>query len=536
MVPKFRYCVLSIAVALASAPALVGQVRYDLVLKGGTVVDGLGAPRHQADVAVRGDRIVKIAPEIDTTLATTVVNVQGLIVAPGFIDNHAHVAPSIPRFPLEENFIRQGITTILASLHSTDQPDPLAPYMAKLRMAPNVGFFAGHTWIRKQVMGLANRAPTAAELEKMKAMVARSMADGALGLATGLEYVPATYAGTEEVIELAKVAARAGGIYHTHVRDEGPQSLQSIEEVIRIAREARIPAQINHHKVAGAAQFGLSVKTLALVDEARRTGLDIKVDLYPYTAFSTYSDVMFPPWSLEGGPVGFATRMADPATRARVETAMQKIFPEQAGNGPASIQFRTLAGHRDYNGRTLADYLADHGKPATIDAAIPVLVDLQLETGSFEAIFHSMDEADVIRILTSPTAMIETDGDPVGFGQGFPHPRSYGSFPRVLARYVRELRVLTLEDAIRRMSSAAADQIGQPERGRIREGAFADLVVFDADRIQDLATFTDPHRFSTGIVHLYVNGRPVIRGGALTGEMPGRVIKGPVGRVGALPN
>lgn len=515
-------------VMAAVAPRAAGQsgTRYDILLRGGTVVDGTGAPRIARDVAIRGDRIVAVAPSLDPALATTVIDARGLIVAPGFIDNHAHVGPTIPDFPLEENFIRQGITTIIASLHSTDQPWPLAPYMATLKMAPNVGFFAGHTWIRKKVMGLDNRAPTPQELESMKAMVDQSMREGALGLSTGLEYVPATYSTTEEVIELAKVASRHGGIYVSHVRNEDVDSLKSMEEVLRIAREAKIPVQVNHHKVAGAAQFGLSVKTLALVDAARAEGLDVKIDVYPYTAFSTYSEVMFPGWALAGGPAEFAKRVKDPETRSRIEREMTAIFPQQAGDGPKSIQFRTLARHPEYNGRTLADFLIDRKQPATIAAAIPALIELQLE-GTFDAIFHSMDEADVIRFIQYPGSMFETDGDPIGFGQGFPHPRSYGSFPRILARYVRDLKALTLEDAIRKMTSLAADQVNQPDRGRIREGAFADIVVFDAAKVQDLSTFTEPHRFPVGIVHLLVNGSTVIRAGALTGEMPGVVLRGP---------
>jgi N-acyl-D-amino-acid deacylase len=512
-----------LALALVSTSSAAD---WDLLIRGGTVVDGTGAPGVLRDVAIRGERIVAVGEALDPARAARVIEARGLIVAPGFIDNHAHVAPTIPDFPLEENFVRQGITTIIASLHSTDQPFPLAPYAASLRMAPNVAFFAGHTWIRKKVMGLHNRAPTAAELESMKSIVDQTMRDGALGLATGLEYVPATYATTEEVIALAKVAAAHGGIYMSHLRNEDVDSLKSIDEIIRIAREARIPVQVNHHKVAGAAQFGLSVKTLAAVEAARATGLDVKIDIYPYTAFSTYSDVMFPAWSLAGGSAEFAKRVADPTTRARMETEMVTIFPQQAGNGPASIQFRTLARHPEYNGRTLADYLADRKQPTTIAAAIPALIELQLE-GSFDAIFHSMDEADVIRFMKYPGAMFETDGDPIGFGMGFPHPRSYGTFPRVLARYVRDLKVLTLEDAIRRMTSLPADQINQKERGRIREGAFADITIFDAAKVQDLATFTDPHRFPVGIVHVLVNGRPIIRGGALTGEMPGKVLRGP---------
>ena len=469
-----------LSLSVVAVPA-AAQDRYDFLLRGGTVVDGTGAPRRLADVAIRGDRIAMVAERIDPSTAKTVLDATGLTVAPGFIDNHAHVAPTIPRYPLEENFVRQGITSIIASLHSTDQPWPLGPYMASIRMAPNVGFFAGHTWIRKQVMGLANRAPTPAELDSMRAMVERSMADGALGLSTGLEYVPATYATTEEVIALAKVAAKHGGLYVTHVRDEGPGVLASVEEVIRIAREAGLPAQINHHKASGARQFGLTARTLAMVDRARAEGLDVKVDVYPYTAYSTYSDLLFPPWSLEGGPADFAQRTTDPAIRSRLLADMKVIFTDQVGEGPKSIQFRTLAGHHEYDGRTLADWLADHGKPVTVDAAVEALLELQLE-GSFDIIGHGMEEGDVIRILQYPASMIETDGDPVGFGQGFPHPRSYGAYPRVLARYVRELKVLTLEDAIRKMTSAAADQINQPDRGRVQDGAFADLVVFDADR------------------------------------------------------
>jgi N-acyl-D-aspartate/D-glutamate deacylase len=457
--------------------------------------------------------------------ARTVIDVQGLVVAPGFIDNHAHIATSIHRYPLAENFVRQGITTIVASLHSGDQPWPLDAYMANLKVAPNVGFFAGHSWTREQVLGLANRAPTAAELDRMKGLVDSSMRQGALGLSTGLLYVPANYAETREIIELAKVAARYGGIYVTHMRDEGPGLIRSVEETIRIAREAGIPAHINHHKAVGAAQFGWSRRTLAMIDSARTAGLDVTHDLYPYTASSTGSSILFPQWSLEGGRETFARRMADPPTRARVETEMRAIFRERAGETLASIQFRVLRSDPRYNGKTLADLIRDRGLPNTIESGIRTVIELQL-AGGFSAIYHSMDEEDVKRILAHPLSMIETDGDPVAWGQGYPHPRSYGAFPRVLARYVRELKVITLEEAIKKMTSASALRIGQRERGLIREGMYADVVVFDPERIQDLATYTDPHRYSVGVIHLLVNGVPVIRDGALTGERPGRVLKG----------
>ena len=465
------------------------------------------------------------------TEAGQVLEAEGLVVAPGFIDMHAHIATNIHEYPLAENFTRQGIATIVASLHSGDQPWPLDRYMAALKVAPNVGFFAGHSWVRKEVLGLENRAPTAPELERMKSLVEESMKQGALGLSTGLLYVPANYAKTEEVIELAKVAARYGGIYVTHMRNEAAGLLDSVDEAIRIGREGGLPVQIQHHKAVGKPQWGLSARTLAMIDAARAEGLDVKLDLYPYTASSTGSSILFPQWSLAGGPKAFVARIADPETRAKIEQEMKRIFQEErASNDLASIQFRTVPSDPGYDGKTLADLAKDRNLPQTVDSAIALLVELQLK-GGFSAIYHSMDEEDVESILRHPLAMVETDGDPVAYGLGFPHPRSYGAFPRILGRYVRELKVLPLEEAIRRMTSLAADQIGQPERGRIAEGMYADLTAFDPQTIRDRATYTDPHQYSVGIHHLVVNGVPVIKNGAYTGERPGRALKGPARRI-----
>lgn len=521
------------AAAVRAQPA--ANARYDVVLRGGTVVDGSGGPRFRADVAVRGGRIVRVDPAgIPADQGARVLNARGLVVAPGFVDNHAHVATDIARMPLAENFLRQGVTTILASLHAQDEPWPLDAYAASLRAAPNVGFFAGHSWIRARVLGLANRAATPTELAHMRALVDSSMRQGALGLATGLEYVPANYASTEEVVALAAGAARHGGIYFTHLRDEGPALLPAVREAIRVAREAGLPAQINHLKASGAAQFGASRLALALLDSARAAGVDISADVYPYTAFSTISDVLFPQWALADGPQAFARRAADPATRARIEREMRAIFPQQAGRDLASVQFREIPADRRYDGRTLADYVRARGRPPTIAEGVRALVDLQ-RAGGFIGIFHAMDEGDVVRILRHPWTTVDSDGDLVGYGRGFPHPRSYGAFPRVLARYVRERRVLTLEEAVRKMTSSAAEHVGQRERGLVRAGFYADLVAFDAAGVRDLATYTDPHRFPVGVVHVLVNGVPVVRDGALTGERPGRVLRGPVRLTPAAP-
>ena len=501
---------------------------FDVVLNNGTVVDGLGNPRYRASIGIKGNRIVAISEStFDESGAHISVDASGLIVSPGFIDNHAHVQTTIHEHPLAENFTRQGITTLIAGLHSGNQPWPLDEYASSLDVAPNVGFFAGHTWTRKQVLGLENRAPDHDELQARRDYVEESMKQGALGLSTGLLYVPANFAETEEVIELAKVASAYGGIYVTHMRNEATGLLDSVNETIRIAEEANIPAHINHHKAVGVPQWGWSEQSLALIDDARDRGVDIMHDLYPYTASSTTSAVLFPPWVLAGGPGEFEKRVTDPEQLPQIRDEMREIFMnERTGGDLSRLQIRVLRSDESYNGKTVADMAADRGLPNNVESGIDLLIELQLK-GGFSAIFHAMNEQDVIRIMQHPLAMIETDGDPVSYGDGFPHPRSYGAFPRVLARYVRELGVITLEDAIRKMTSMPADQYSQTERGRIAEGAFADIVVFDADTIQDQATYTDPHRYPTGIEHVLINGEFVIRSGALTGERPGVWIRGP---------
>ncbi len=517
-----RYGAVSVVLAVAAATSCVERQVYDTVLVGGTIVDGTGAPPFIADVAIDDGRIVDIGSDLGP-LGVETVDVTGLSVTPGFWDNHAHLV-TLEEHPDAENFIRQGITTVLAPLHSQPQPWPLDEYRDRVRMAPNIGLFAGHTWARERVMGLENRAPTASELAWMRALVDSTMQQGALGLSTGLEYVPAAYAELEEVVALAEVAATYGGIYVTHMRDEGVRVMEAVRESLEVGRRAGIPVQINHHKVTGADQWGGTDRTLALLDSAAAAGQEVVHDVYPYTAFSTYSDLLFPAWALADGADAFSARVADPATRARLVSEMRTIYGQQTGPGPESVQFRTLDGREDMTGRTLADYLIDAGRPTTLDETIEALIELQVE-GGFIGIFHGMDEADVIRIMQHPTAMFETDGDLVQPGVGFPHPRTYGSFPRILGRYVRELEALTLEEAVRKMTSAPADWLGQSERGRLAVGMVADITVFDADRITDRAEFTDPHHYSDGVEHVWVGGLAVLRAGEMTGALPGRFLQ-----------
>ena len=530
MVPKTvkAVCLASVSFFSLGQASPSAPPAYDLVIRNGMIVDGTGAAAYRADLGISGDRIAVIAPDgLPATSGKKVIDAEGQVISPGFIDTHAHIATNIHEYPLAENFTRQGITTIYASLHSGPQPYPLKPYMDGLKVAVNVGFFAGFNYARTAVLGLDNRDPTPKELAAMKEIVRKSMEDGALGLSSGLTYVPGHFAKTPEVVELAKVASCYGGIYISHMRDEGEGLLDSVNELIRIADEAKMPAQINHHKASGSGQWGYSAKSLALVDAARARGLDIKHDVYPYTASSSGSQLVMPRWALAGGAEGFKARTEDPKQRAKLEADLKhNLLYQQGGADLSRLQFRVLPSDTRYNGKTLADLARDRGLKSTPDEAVQLLIELQLK-GGFSAIYHAMEERDVIAFLKHPQAMIETDGDPIGFDEGFPHPRSYGAFPRVIARYVREQKVLTLEEAVRRMTSMPADQIGQKDRGRIRVGAFADLSVFDPARIADQATFTDPHRYSVGISNVIVNGVPIIEGGAMTGDKPGRALAGP---------
>lgn len=516
---------LSMLVALYATPAAAQE--FDLLLRGGTVVDGSGEPGYTADIAVAGDRIALVSREpVDGARAHRTIDVRGRIVAPGFIDAHAHVE-ELNRRPLAESFIRQGVTTVVYAADG-GMPWPLDEYIVSLGQrghAPNIIFFAGHNAIRGRVMGPSDRAPTADEMARMEAMVAQAMEQGAIGLSTGLRYVPGIYSRTEEVVALAKVAARYGGIYASHMRDEGEGSIESVTELIRIAREAGIPAQITHHKLMGQPQWGQSERTLALVDAARAGGLDITIDQYPYDATSTGTAVLFPSWALAGGQDSLRARLADRATRARIVEGIKATILEERGGGDlARIRLARVAFQPEWNGLTFADIARERDEQPTLDFAAELAIEIQTQGGA-SGVWHVVDEADVRRIMRHPSTMIGSDG---GFGvpgHGHPHPRNYGAFARVLARYVRAEGVLTLEEAVRKMTSLAAARFMQPQRGRIAEGAFADLVVFDPATVQDHATYEDPHRFATGVDHVMVNGRLVLEDGSLTGDRPGRVLR-----------
>ena len=505
---------------------------YDLLITGGTVIDGTGAPGYRADVAVKDGRIAAMSRErIPASRAARVVDATGLVVAPGFVDLHAHLDPLL-RLPGAESAVRQGVTTALGGPDG-GSPLPLAPYLDSARtlgLGINVAFLAGHNTIRERVMGEANRSPTAGELARMQALVGESMRDGAWGLSTGLKYIPGAYSETGEVVALATVAADSGGIYTSHLREEGLGLIESVAEAIEIGRRARIPVVLTHHKAVGKPMWGASARTLAMIDSANAAGLDVMADQYPYTATYTGIGVLVPAWAMADGDTAFERRLGDPALRdSIVQGIVFNILNDRGGGDLRRVQLARVAWDRSLEGRTLHDWAEAQRLPPTPEIGAALVIEA-LRRGGASAIYHVLDEGDVERIMRHPRTLVASDGRLVRPGEGHPHPRWYGTFPRVLGTYVRDRGVLRLEEAIAKMTAMPAARLGLADRGRIAEGLAADLVVLDPATVADRATFEAPHQYPAGIPWVIVNGVPVVERGSFTGRRPGLVLRRPAGR------
>jgi N-acyl-D-amino-acid deacylase len=521
--------ILAALTVLAISGIAQTQAPYDVVIRNGRVLDGTGAPWFRADIAVKGDTIVRIARTI-TEPATRVIDAGGAIVAPGFIDTHTHARRGLSQTPTAANYVRQGVTTVIEGPDGSS-PVPIAPFFAELEKLPksvNIGAFIGQGSIRSEVVGSVNRTATPDEIAKMEGMVDQGMRDGALGLSTGLFYVPGTFTPTSEVIALAKVAARYGGIHTSHQRDDASKVLDSVRETIAIGEQGGLPTQVTHHKIIGTANWGKSVDTLRLIDEARARGVDVTSDQYPYTASSTsISSALIPAWALEGGQQSQRTRFADPIAREKVLVGIVGMIRDERGGGdPKNVQFASCGFDPTLNGKTLADATVKRGLTPTIEHAAETTLWI-VQQGGCQGIFHAMSEDDVVRIMRHPATMIASDGEIPMFGRGNPHPRSYGTFARVLGVYVREKAVLTLQDAVRRMTSFPAARIGLGDRGILRAGMKADIAVFDPARVADRATFEAPHQYAEGFLWVVVNGQVVFDGKDMTEARPGRVFYGP---------
>jgi dihydroorotase/N-acyl-D-amino-acid deacylase len=435
--------------------------------------------------------------------------------------------------PTADNYVRQGVTTIMEGPDGSS-PLPIKPFLdriAALKVSPNFGLFVGQGTIRDEVIGPINRKATEAELEKMRGLVRQGMDDGAFGLSSGLFYVPGTFTPTAEVVELAKVAGRMGGIYISHMRDEANGVLDSVRETIEIGEKGGLPTQVTHHKIIGKANWGKAVDTLKLIDEARARGVDATMDEYPYTASSTsIQAALMPAYALEGGRDAVLKRLQTPGMRNELRKETARIIAEERGGGdPNNVQLSRCDWDHSLDGKRLGDVTKGRGLEPTIENAAETVFWI-VEKGGCGGIFHAINEEDLQRILRHPATMIGSDGEVPIFGEASPHPRSYGTFVRVLGRYVRELKTITLEDAVRKMSAFPAQRIGLADRGVLREGMKADIAIFDPATVRDLATFERPHQYAEGVSQVIVNGQVAFDGGKMTDARPGRVLFGPASR------
>jgi len=547
-------------IALIAAPRFAAQVDvYDTIIMNGRIVDGTGNPWFYGDVAIRGDRIIKVG-KVGPARAIRRIDAAGMIVAPGFIDMLGQSELNLLIDPRAESKVFQGITTEVTGEGGSPAPmndyilkeqDPLlkhykltadwrtlGEYFSRLersRAAINLATYVGATQVRQYVLHDENRAPTAVELEQMKKLVAEAMEDGAVGISTSLVYAPAFYAKTEELIELSKVAARYGGVYATHMRNESGSIMSALDEAIRIGTEANIPVEIFHLKMAGKPNWGRMRDVIAKIEAARARGLDITADQYPYIAGATSLGAAVPPWAHEGGTAKFIERLKDPATREKLKQEMRTTsndwenFYLGAGGGEGVLVTNVL--NRDlakYEGKRINEIAKMMGKSDELDAMFDLLIADDAQPGM---VVFLMSEDEVKLALSQPWVSVGVDFGAMALAgplaEGKAHPRAYGSFPRILGTYVRDQHLITLEAAIRKMTSLAANRVHLEGRGLIKPGFFADVVVFDPQQIRDVATFEDPNRLSVGMRYVLVNGQAVISAGKQTDALPGRPLRGP---------
>ncbi|HEV8042868.1 MAG TPA: D-aminoacylase [Bryobacteraceae bacterium] len=543
---------------LLTVASLGNAQPYDLVIRNGHIVDGTGSPWYSGDIVIQAGRIARIG-QLSQAEAKQTIDAHGLVVAPGFIDMLGQSELTILVDPHLPSKIFQGITTEITGeggsvaplneemrtvrphddydhFHITPDWSTFRQYFTRLEkqgMGINLASYVGATQVRRVVLGDQDRAPTASELERMQRLVREAMLDGAVGLSTSLQYAPAPYASTEELIALASEAAKFGGIYATHMRSEGDAITAAIDEVIRISREAKIPAEIWHLKVAGKSNWGRMPEIVSKIQNARESGVDITADTYAYTAWFNSFSAFIPPWAHAGGDSKLIERLKDSATRARIRQEM--LTPSTAWDnewqeidGPQAILLSVVHNPKllPLQGQTIAE-IAQLQNKDPIDTIFDLLID---DAGSSVAVF-GMSEPDVTLALQQPWVSVCNDSQgtaPAGLlGAEHPHPRAYGTFPHILRKYVREEHKLSLEDAIRKFSALPAQRLRLGDRGVLKQGMWADIVIFDPSAIRDKATFENPNQLSQGMQYVLVNGVPVIENGRETNALPGKVLRGP---------
>jgi len=500
--------------------------QYDILILNGKIIDGTGNSWFYGDVGVKDGKIIYVG-KVNNVTATKVISAKGLVVAPGFIDVHAHIETGIFERPTADNYIYDGVTTVITG-NCGGSADDLKNFFRRIdsmKTSINIASLVGHNTVRRLIMGLNDRLASQEEQQKMEALVEQGMKDGAVGISTGLIYLPGMYSNTKEVIGLAKAAGKHNGVYASHIRNEEHEVLDAINEAINIGKQANVPVQISHFKVSGRANWGRSKETLPLIEQARKQGYDVTIDQYPYTASSTNLGIRLPDWALAGGSDSLKQRIKEPVLHKKIISDMldmQKRYKYK------DYSFAFVAMHTadtTLNGKNISEINKLKGRKSKMKEEAETILDL-LMAGGAQMVYHSMNEEDVKHFMKYPFNMFGADGG-VSNGKGMPHPRTYGTNARVLGKYVREEKILSLEEAIRRMTSLPAQKFQLKYRGLLKEGMAADIVIFDENDVADKATFEKPHQFSVGFKFVLVNGQLVIEEGKHNGIKSGVTLKGP---------
>ncbi len=504
----------------------VSHAQYDVLIKNGKIIDGTGNNWFYGDLGITGDRITAIG-KLPGATATSIIDAKGLVIAPGFIDVHTHIEDDEARDPKATSFIMDGVTTCITGNCGLSNVD-IGKYLTwidSLRLSINVASLIGHNNVRRAVAGRANRDLTPAEQAKGEQLVEKAMQDGAVGMSTGLIYIPGTYAKTSEIVALAKIVSRYNGVYATHMRSEGDSVVAAINEAIYIGKAANIPVEISHFKVSGQQNWGRSSNTLAMVTAARKEGVDVTIDQYPYTASSTSISTLLPDEILADGQDSIRARLQRPQTKQYVIDAMLKSLKKRKLKHFSYAVVASFGPDSTYNGKSIEQINLMKGRKHKAKEEALTIIDIMMEGGA-SAVFHGMSEADVKRIMQYPFNMFASDASIRIMNAGVPHPRGYGTNARVLGKYVREENVISLEEAIRRMTSLPAQKFGLQNRGLLKEGMAADIVVFDEASVTDRATFDKPHAYSKGFHYVIVNGTITVANEQHTGARAGKALRG----------
>jgi N-acyl-D-amino-acid deacylase len=511
-------------IPLLLLPLHLPAASFDVLIRHGRIVDGTGNPAYFADLGIKRGRISAIG-KLDGK-ARTVIDATGLIVAPGFIDVHTH-ADEVAERPLAENFLRMGVTTLVVGNcgGSTTNVGRFFREVERKHVSPNVATLIGHNTVREKAMGGSfDRPPTPAELARMKKHVDQAMRDGAVGLSTGLIYLPGVFSKSDEIVELAKAVTPYDGIYASHMRYEDSQIYAALDEVFRVAREAGVRAEVSHIKLSGEKSWGQADKVLAYIEKQRAAGLDITQDQYAYTASSTTMRQLIPDDAFDGGKAKFRALIADPAEKARLVARMKEKIHARGREDYAYAVVASYKHDKSLNGLNIVEAARRVRGSDSLEDQIEMILEIE-KNGSASGVFHGMNEDDLQKFMQHPNTMIACDSGLREFGKDVPHPRGYGNNARVLGRYVRELKTLRLEDAIRKMTSLPANTFRFADRGLLRPGNWADVVVFDPDKVTDPAVYSDPHHYATGIPHVLVNGVVVIKNSEHTKAKPGMALR-----------